>query len=86
MNVLNKLILMITILLACSLTAHANSQICELPPPENSVKCWQPNSDAQVRRSCCIVHHNNTGMPCTELWCHTPDQCSWELLVPPVCG
>ena len=86
MNFINKLILMIAILLLCGLTANANQQLCDLEPPKNTVECVSASADAEVQRTCCLVHHNNNGEPCTELWCHTPDQCSWELLVPPVCG
>ena len=89
MNFINKYMLCIVVLLFCSLIGAAVQAACDLPPPappENIISCWIPMPDAKVPRTCCLVHHKNTGEPCTELWCHTPDQCSWELLVRPQCG
>ena len=89
MNFINKYMLCTAALLMCSFLGAETQAACDLPPPapaENIISCWAPALDAEVPRTCCVVHHNKTGVPCTELWCHTPDQCSWELLVRPQCG
>jgi hypothetical protein len=87
MNFFNRLILMITVLLAFSLTAHASQKSCSLDPPANSYRCFDPIEGAEAPKTLCLVYipDDGRGIACVELWYHTDDQCEWNLVVPRVC-
>ena len=72
------LLLAAALIIISSLLAGASHAACELPPPKNAIHCMHMEKSGMT---CCVTHDKD----CTALWCHTPDRCSWEMLVKPAC-